>query len=97
MSNHNFGNFFNANDFDSDDENAENWKPIKVSGNALFKKAIEILNLTKSLCDVLPGDDHAAVTKRLMLEKAMLVPSKIKGAMGVDEVYSLVMEECIYY
>ncbi len=95
MSNDNLGNFFNADDFDSDDENAENWKPIKVNGNALFKKAIEILNLTESLCDVLPDDDHAAVTKRLMLENAMLVPSKIKGAMGVDEVYSLVMESAV--
>ena len=91
----NLGNFFNAGDFDDDEENAESWKPIKVNGNALFKKAIDILNLTESLCDVLPDDDHAVATKRLMQENAMIIPSKIKGAMAVDEIYCLVMESAV--
>lgn len=95
MNNDNLGNFFNAGDFDDEEENADSWKPVKVNGNALFKKAIDILNLTESLCDVLPDDDHAATTKRLMLENAMLVPSKIKGAMAIDDVYSVVMESAV--
>ena len=58
----------------------------------MFKKAIDILNLTESLCDVLPDDDHAAVTKPLMRDNAMIIPSKIKGAMAVDEIYCMAVE-----
>ena len=95
MENDNLGNFFDAGDFGEEDENADNWKPVKVHGNALFKKAIGILNLTESLCDVLPDNEHAATSKQLMLQNAMLVPAKIKGAMGVDEIYSIVMESAV--
>ena len=58
----------------------------------MFKKAIAILNLTESLCDVLPDDDHAIVTKRLMQENAMIIPSKIKGVMAVDEISVMGMQ-----
>jgi len=97
MSNDNLGNFFDAGSFDDkdDESNSENWKPVKIHGNALFKKAIDILNLTETICDVLPDDDHADITRRLMLENAMIVPAKIKGALGVDEVYSIVMESAV--
>ena len=95
MENDNLGNFFDAGDFGEEEENAENWKPVKVHGNALFKKSIEILNLTESLCDVLPDNEQAATSKQLMLQNAMLVPTKIKGAMGVDEIYSIVMESAV--
>lgn len=61
----------------------------------MFKKAIAILNLTESLCDVLPDDDHAIVTKRLMQENAMIIPSKIKGVMAVDEIFCTVVESTI--
>lgn len=71
MSDDNLGDFFNAGDFKGNEENTESWKPIKVNGNALFKKAIDILNPTQSLCDVLPDNDHAAATKRLMQDNAM--------------------------
>jgi hypothetical protein len=97
MSDDNLGNFFDAENFDDrDDESySENWKPVKVHGNALFKKSIDILNLTETICELLPEDDHAEITKRLMLENAMLIPPKIKGALGVDEVYSIVMESAV--
>jgi hypothetical protein len=95
MSNDNLGNFFNADDFDGDEDDAESWKPVKVHGNALFKKAIEILNLTRTLCDVLGDEEEAEATKRLMLENAMLVPAKIKGGMAIDHIYSAAMENAV--
>lgn len=97
MSDDNLGNFFKAENFndEDDDRNSENWKPVKIHGNELFKKAIDILNLTEIICEVLPEDDHADITRRLMLENAMIVPGKIKGALAVDEVYSIVMESAV--
>ena len=49
MSENNPGSFFQPENFDDedDDRNSENWKPVKIYGNELFKKAIDILNLTK--------------------------------------------------
>lgn len=97
MSDDNLGNFFDAESFKNTDEesNSENWKPVKIYGNELFKKAIDILNLVETIGDLLPEDDHAEITKRLMLENAMTVPAKIKGALAVDEVYSIVMESAV--
>ena len=95
MNNDNLGNFFNVDDFGDEDENEESWKPIKVNGNALFKKSVDILNLTQSLCDVLPESDEAETTKRLMLENAMVIATKIKGAISIDEIYSIVMENAV--
>lgn len=97
MSDDNLGNFFDAENFNDagDESNGESWKPVKVYGNELFKKAIDILNLAETICDLLPEDDHAEITKRLMLENAMTVPTKIKGALAVDEVYSIVMESAV--
>lgn len=97
MSDDNLGDFLDAENFkdDNEDKNSENWKPVKKLGNELFKKAIDILNLTRTICDLLPEDDQGEVTRHLMLENAMIVPSKIKGALAVDEVYSIVMESAV--
>lgn len=96
MSDDNLGNFFRAENFKEDEDSKnENWKPVKKYGNQLFKKAIDILNLTEIICDVLPEDDDADMTRRLMRENAMLVPAKIRGALAVDEVYCIVMESAV--
>lgn len=95
MSEDNIGNFFGAENFQDGENNGDSLKPVKIYGQELFKKAIDILNLTKTICDLLPEDDHADITKRLMMENAMIVPGKIKGAMGVDDVYSIVMESAV--
>jgi hypothetical protein len=97
MSDDNLGNFFDAENFKdaTDDGNGEGWKPVKKFGNELFKKGIDILNLTETICDLLPEDDHADITKRLMLENAMMVPGKIKGALAVNDVYCIVMESAV--
>ncbi|MBC7888676.1 MAG: hypothetical protein H7Z13_12415 [Ferruginibacter sp.] len=97
MSDDNLGNFFRAENFKDkgDQSDSENRKPVKVHGNALFKKAIDILNITQTICDLLPGDDDGEMTKRLMLDNAMIVPGKIRGALVVHEVYSIMMETAV--
>ena len=95
MNDDNLGNFFNADDFGDEEEDTEGWKPLKVYGNALFKKAISILNLTQSLSDILPDNDKADITKELMLHNAMTTPKKVKAAIEVDEIYSMVMEQAV--
>jgi len=97
MSKDNIGNFFDPEDFekDKDDENGEAWKPGNIYGKELFRKSIEILNLTDTICAMLPEEDEQAeFTQRLMKENAMLVPVKIKGALGMD-IYSLKMENAV--
>lgn len=98
MSDDDIGNFFKAGDFEKNDDNeGEEWKPEKQYGKELFRKSVEILNLTDTICSMLPGDDEddqSSFTQRLMKENAMIVPAKIKGAMAMD-VYSLKMENAV--
>ncbi|MBI1780189.1 MAG: hypothetical protein HYR66_02315 [Sphingobacteriales bacterium] len=88
------GNFLNADDFRDDDNENEGWKPIKIHGKELFRKSIDILNTTQTICDLLSEDDNE-VTGRLMMENASIIPAKIKGAMAVDHVYIIVMENAV--
>ena len=94
MSTDNPGNFFDHQSYD-DDENADAWKPVKIHGNALFKKSIDILNITRTIGDLLADAEGGEDTARLMMDNAMIVPAKIKGAMSMDDVYSLVMERAV--
>ena len=70
-------------------------KPVKLYGKQLFKKVIDILNLSQTICDVLPERKHAEVTRSLMMGNKNTVTTKIKGAMAADDVYSLVMENAV--
>ena len=90
----NLGNFLDPDDFKDPDDDNESWKPIKVHANELFRKSIEILNLTQTICDLLPGDDEG-ITQQLMMQNASVIPAKIKGAMAVDDVYCIVMESAV--
>ena len=92
----NLGGFHDPDDFDRDHEKGEDaWKPEKIHGNELFRKAIEILNLTETICSMLPeGERECEFTKGLMMENATIVPGKIKGAMSMDT-YSLKMENAV--
>jgi hypothetical protein len=93
MSIDNPGRFFDAEDFDRDDE--DKLKPVNIYGQELFKKAIDILNITTTITDLLPEQpDERAGTADLMLENAYKIPAKIKGAMGM-EYYSLMMENAV--
>ncbi|MEI9955234.1 MAG: hypothetical protein WDM90_02770 [Ferruginibacter sp.] len=97
MSDENIGGFFNYHDMedDDDDEKAESWKPIKTHGNALYRKSIDILNLARTICDMLPEDEDEIIsTKSLIMQNAYLIPAKIKGAMGM-EYYLLMIENAV--
>jgi hypothetical protein len=95
MGDDNIGRFFNYHDMGDDgDEKSENWKPVKQYGKALYRKSIDILNLARTIGDMLPEDEDADSTRHLILENAYLVPAKIKGAM-VMEYYSLMMENAV--
>lgn len=87
------GNFFSEGDDWKDDE--DSWKPVKIHGRALYKKAREILNLSMILCDLLDAEDEDGITQRLILENATKIPAKIRGGMAMDSVYSLVMENAV--
>jgi hypothetical protein len=93
MSIDNPGRFFNAEDFD--DDNEDKLKPVNIYGQELFKKAIDILNVTTTITDILPDEENDKIsTAGMMLENAYRIPAKIKGAMGM-EVYSLMMENAV--
>ena len=94
MSTDNPGNY-SDDQLSDDDENADAWEPVKIHGNALFKKSIDILNITRTIGDLLADADGGEDTARLMMDNAMIVPAKIKGAISMDEVYSLVMERAV--
>jgi hypothetical protein len=95
MGDDNIGRFFNYHDMGDDgDEKSENWKPVKQYSKALYRKSIDILNLARTIGDMLPEDEDADSTRHLILQNAYLVPAKIKGAM-VMEYYSLMMENAV--
>lgn len=95
MNDDNIGRFINYHDDDeSDDEKTENWKPVKQFGKALYRKGIDILNLSQTMCDMLPDDEDAESTKQMIMQNAYLIPAKIKGAMAM-EYYSLMMENAV--
>lgn len=88
MSIDNPGSFFSADDFKKDENS---WKPIKINGELLYKKSVDILNLSNTICDLLEDE----MTKGLIMQNAMVIPAKIRSAMAIDEVYSLVMENAV--
>ena len=81
------GNFHDPDDFEKDDEEkGDSWKPENIYGNELFKKSIEILNLTETICSMLPEDNRESeFTSQLMMENATIVPGKIKGGLTMEE------------
>ena len=96
MSIENPGNFFLPHDFNFEEErDGLDCKPIKIYGKALYNKAIILLNLTQTICDLLPEDEFEEVTKGLMLHNALVIPAKIRAAMCVDSVYCSVMENAV--
>lgn len=96
MSFDNPGNFFTGGSFDDEEsDDPDGWKPARIFGRQLYQKAIDILNLTQTLCDLMPDEEYEEMTKSLMLQNAMIIPAKIRGGMAVDDVYSIVMENAV--
>lgn len=88
--------FLNPDDFEKEDRNSgDSWKPVKQHAKALKRKSIELLNLSTTIKDLLPDDDQAEHTKNWLMENAYKIPAKISGAMAVDDVYSIVMENAV--
>ena len=93
MSIDNPGRFFSAEDFGGDDE--DRLRPVNIYGKELYKKAVDILNITTTITELLPEEqDETVTTTALMLENAHKIRSKIRGAM-VMELYSLMMENAV--
>lgn len=96
MSIDNPGNFFTGGNFDDEEnEDPQKDKPMRIYGRQLYKKAVDILNVTQTICDLMPDDEYEEMTKGLMLQNAMLIPAKIRGSLAVDDIYSIVMENAV--
>lgn len=97
MSEDNPGRFYRPEDFDGD-ENSDNWTPEQQLGKELYLKAIDILNLTETIGSMLPDVENekseSAFTRQLMMENAMIIAPRIRGAMAVDT-YSIRMENAV--
>ena len=94
MSVDNPGNFFDADKFPKDE--SENSKlPVKILGNSLFKKSIDILNITRAICDLMVDDEDGTEAANLMMHNAVTMTVKVKSTFSIDNVYSLAMENAV--
>src|ERR1044071_6605145 len=73
------------NDYDPDEEQR------KLEALPIYKKALEILDLTEQIVDTFNEEDMARIHRQNMLEDAMIIPAKIAGAEAMDD-YILKME-----
>jgi hypothetical protein len=73
------------NDYDPDEEQR------KLEALPIYKKALEILDLTEQIVDTFNDEDRARIHRQNMLEDAMIIPAKIAGAEAMDD-YVLKME-----
>jgi hypothetical protein len=81
---------------DDDDDNDEGgYDPEeerrKLEALPIYKKALEILDLTEQIVDTFDDEDTARIHRQIMLEDAMIIPAKIAGAEAMDD-YILKME-----
>lgn len=64
----------------------------KIEQMPLYKKGIEIFEVVKQICDLIPDDDeHLQFVKSCLFEDATKLTVKIAGAEGAD-IYDLRME-----
>lgn len=88
-------------DFDDDDFNFGDWDDEdndrvssydKTKEMPIFKKAMEISDTVRQICDLIPDDDEMLSTfKGFMLEDSLMIPAKIAAAEG-GNIYDLRME-----
>lgn len=80
---------------DDDSDNDEEYDPEeerrKLEALPIYKKALEILDLTQQIVDTFHDEDTAKIHRQIMLEDAMIIPAKIAGAEAMDD-YILKME-----
>jgi hypothetical protein len=78
-------------DTNDDDDYDPEKEQRKLEALPIYKKAMEILDLTEQIVDTFNDEDHAKMHKQGMLENAMIIPAKIAGAEAMDD-YILKME-----
>ncbi len=80
---------------DDDDDDEGGYDPEeerrKLEALPIYKKALEILDLTEQIVDTFEDEDSAKIHRQIMLEDAMIIPAKIAGAEAMDD-YILKME-----
>ena len=76
-------------DEDDDQEDEGGYDPEeerrKLEALPIYKKALEILDLTQQLVDTFDDDDAAKIHRQIMMEDAMIIPAKIAGAEAMDD------------
>jgi hypothetical protein len=74
--------------WDEDDED-DGYDPEaerkKLEALPVYKKALEILDLTQQIVDSFNDEDTSKVHRQMMLEDAMTIPAKIAGAEAMDD------------
>jgi hypothetical protein len=80
---------------DDDDHDDDGYDPEeeqrKLEALPIYKKALEILDLTEQIVDTFNDEGRAKYHRELMLQDAMIIPAKIAGAEAMDD-YILKME-----
>lgn len=80
---------------DDDDQDDDGYDPEeeqrKLESLPIYKKALEILDLTEQIVDTFKDEGRAKYHRELMLQDAMIIPAKIAGAEAMDD-YILKME-----
>lgn len=79
---------------DDDDENGDydpEEEQRKLEALPIYKKSLEILDLTQQIVDTFDDDDTARIHRQIMMEDSMIIPAKIAGAEAMDD-YVLKME-----
>lgn len=74
---------------DEDDNDDSGYDPEeeqrKLEALPIYKKALEILDLTQQIVDTFNDEDHAKIHRQIMLEDATIIPAKIAGAEAMDD------------
>ena len=101
MNNYNDEDEFDASDFEeSESADMQAMQEIKeederIRNLPLMMKSKQILQLVDSLVETIPDDDMAEHCKRVMLEDALTMVTKIAGAESGD-LYTLRMENAVF-
>lgn len=91
---------WNDDNFDDEDEDGEGWKKRegREAAKALYLKWRDTFGLIYAFTEILtsdseepPADTYEHFTKTMILENAMIIGPKLRGAMAVD-LYILKME-----
>jgi hypothetical protein len=74
---------------DDDDDNDNDYDPEeerrKLEALPIYKKSLEILDLTQQIVDTFDDVDTAKIHRQIMMEDAMIIPAKIAGAEAMDD------------